>query len=51
MKPTKFVKGQGLAKLMAEENCSLLDINCMGSNSGGEQTEEGQEQNQSSLKI
>jgi hypothetical protein len=33
VKPTKLVKGQGLAKLMAEENCSLLDINCMGSNS------------------
>ena len=50
VKPTKLVKGQGLAKLMAEENCSLLDINCMGSNSGGEQTEEAaeeQEQNQS----
>ena len=50
VKPTKLVKGQGLAKLMAEENCSLLDINCMGSNSGNEQTEEiakEQEQNQS----
>ena len=49
MKPTKLVKGQGLAKFMAEENCSLLDINCMGSNSGGEKTEEvaeEQEQNQ-----
>eukprot|EP00253_Pinus_taeda_P011687 PITA_11687 len=49
VKPTKLVKGQGLAKLMAEENCSLLDINCMGSNSGDEQTEEvveEQEQNQ-----
>jgi len=35
---------------MAEENYSLLDIKCMGSNSGGEQTEEAaeeQEQNQS----
>ena len=35
---------------MAEENCSLLDINCVGSNSGGEWTEEAveeQEQNQS----
>jgi len=34
---------------MAEENCSLLDTNCIGSNSGGERTEEGveeQEQNQ-----
>jgi len=50
VKPTKLVKGQGLAKLMVEENCSLLDINCMSSNSGGEWTEEAteeQEQNQS----
>ena len=40
LKPTKLVKGQGLAKLMAEENYSLLDINCMGSNLGGVPTEE-----------
>lgn len=40
MKPTKLVKGQGLAKLMGEENYILLDINCIGSNSGGEQIEE-----------
>ena len=43
VKPTKLVKGQGLAKLMVEENCSLLDINCMGSNSSGEQIEEAAE--------
>ena len=36
VKPTKLVKVQGLVKLMAEENCSLLDINYMGSNSGDE---------------
>ena len=50
VKPTKLVKGQGLAKLMVEENCSLLDINCMGPNSDDEQTEEAGEekkQNQS----
>lgn len=40
VKPTKLVKGQGLAKLMAEENCSLLDINFMDSNLGGERIEE-----------
>lgn len=44
LKPTKLIKGQGLAKLMAEENCSFLDINYMGSNSGGEQTEEATEE-------
>ena len=29
IKPAKLVKGQGLAKLLAEENCKLLDINLM----------------------
>jgi len=42
--PTKLVKGQGLAKLMVEGNYSLLDINCMGSNSGDEQIEEAAEE-------
>jgi hypothetical protein len=27
IKPTKLVKGQGLAKLLAKENCKLLEIN------------------------
>jgi len=30
LKPTKLVKGQGLTQLMVEENCRMLDINCMG---------------------
>eukprot|EP00253_Pinus_taeda_P030331 PITA_30331 len=50
VKPTKLVKDQGLAKLMAEENCSLLNISCIGSNSSGERTEEAtkeHEKNQS----
>eukprot|EP00253_Pinus_taeda_P033477 PITA_33477 len=50
VKPTKLVKGRGLSKLMAEENYSLLDINCMGPNSDDEQIEEvveEQKQNQS----
>jgi hypothetical protein len=29
MKPTKFIKGQWLAKLMAHTNCELLRINFM----------------------
>ena len=28
--PTKLVKGQGLAKLIAKENCDLLGMNFMG---------------------
>jgi len=39
VKPTKLVKGQGLAKLMAEENCNLLGINFIGLNSDDEQIE------------
>jgi hypothetical protein len=27
IKPTKFIKGWGLAKLMAQSNCELLGIN------------------------
>jgi len=44
VKPTKIIKGQGLAKLMAEENFSLLDINCMSAESGDEQTGEAVEE-------
>lgn len=40
LKPTKLVKGQGLSQLIAEENCKMLDINCMGTNSEDVQTEE-----------
>ena len=27
IKPTELIKGQGLARLMAETNCNALDIN------------------------
>jgi hypothetical protein len=39
VKPTKLVKGQGLAKLLTEENHELLDINFIGENSTSLQTE------------
>ena len=29
VKPTKLIKGQGLAKLLAESNLRALDINCL----------------------
>jgi hypothetical protein len=32
IKPEKLVKGQGLAKLLAEENCKLIEINFVGIN-------------------
>ena len=37
--PTKLVKGQGLANLMAKENCELLGINFTCVNSTNLQTE------------
>eukprot|EP00253_Pinus_taeda_P012041 PITA_12041 len=38
--PTKLFRGQGLARLLAEENCRSLDINCMGAIAKDGQTEE-----------
>jgi hypothetical protein len=35
VKPTKLVKGQGLAKILTEENYDLLDINFIGESSAG----------------
>jgi len=32
LKPTKLVKSQGLARLLAEENCRILDINLISTN-------------------
>ena len=32
IKPTKLIKGQGLAKLLAEENCKVLGLNFMDDN-------------------
>ena len=40
LKPTKLVRGQGLAKLLAEENCRTLDINLMGTTAENGQIEE-----------
>lgn len=35
IKPTKLIKGQGLAKLLAEENCKVLGLNFMDDNLEG----------------
>ena len=40
IKPTKLVKGQGLAKLLAEENCKLLEINLVSVNADNVQSSE-----------
>jgi hypothetical protein len=39
IKPTKLVKGQGLAKLLAESNCSALGVNFIHSCSENQQAE------------
>eukprot|EP00253_Pinus_taeda_P007123 PITA_07123 len=49
LKPTKLIKGQGLAKLMDEENCRMLDMNWIGTSlddrkTGEETVERGQNQ-------
>jgi hypothetical protein len=40
IKPAKLVKGQGLAKLLAEENCKLLEINLVSINADNIQSSE-----------
>ena len=40
LKPTKLVRGQGLARLLAEENCRMLDMNLMSTNLEDGQIEE-----------
>jgi hypothetical protein len=39
IKPTKLIKGQGLAKLLAESNCNSLGVNFIHIFSGNQQTE------------
>jgi hypothetical protein len=39
MKPTKLVKGQGLARLLAKSNCKYLEVNFMIKNSENKQVE------------
>jgi hypothetical protein len=43
IKPAKLVKVQGLAKLLAEENCRLLEINLMSINAENIQSSENRE--------
>jgi hypothetical protein len=39
IKPTKLVKGQGLARLLVESNCEALGINFMNINSENQKAE------------
>jgi hypothetical protein len=43
IKPAKLVKGQGLAKLLEEENCRLLEINLVSINADNVQSSEDKE--------
>jgi hypothetical protein len=43
IKPKKLVKGQGLAKLLAEENCRLLKINLVSINAENVHSSEDKE--------
>jgi len=40
IKPIKLVKGQGLAKLLAKDNCKMLEINFVGINAESYQISE-----------
>eukprot|EP00253_Pinus_taeda_P016584 PITA_16584 len=46
IKPTKLIKGQGLAKLMAKSNLHALDINLIATLSEEEEEEEEEEESQ-----
>jgi hypothetical protein len=53
IKPAKLLKGQGLAKLLVEENCKLLEINLVSINANNVQSSEdkGSEEMQVSTHI
>jgi ribonuclease HI len=44
VKPTKLIKGQGLAKLLAESNLRALDINCLQGEDGDTHLQEPDDQ-------
>jgi hypothetical protein len=44
IKPTKLVKGQGLAKLLVESNCIFLDLNALSKNIVASESEEDETQ-------
>jgi hypothetical protein len=50
IKPTKMIKGQGLAKLLVESNCRALDINSLSANIIAAEPEEDETQ-EPSLKV
>jgi hypothetical protein len=51
IKPTKMVKGQGLAKLLAESNCEALGVNSVNTGSGNWQAELPNQRSQDNLSL
>jgi hypothetical protein len=51
MKPTKLVKGHGLARFLAELNCKALGVNFMNADSVYQQTDIARSNSQISLKL
>jgi hypothetical protein len=51
IKPTKLIKGQGLAKLLAESNCKALGINFINACSGTQQADSPSQSSQGDLPL
>jgi hypothetical protein len=51
IKPTKLVKGQGLAKLLAESNCEALGVSFINTRSGSQQAESPNQCSQDGLSL
>jgi hypothetical protein len=51
IKPTKLVKGQGLAKLLAESNCKALGVSFINACSGNQQAESPSKSSQGGLSL
>jgi ribonuclease HI len=51
IKPTKLVKGQGLAKLLAESNCEALGVSFINTRSGSQQAESPSQCSQDGLSL
>jgi hypothetical protein len=51
IKPTKLVKGQGLAKLLSESNCKALGVSFIDACSGNQQAESPSKISQGGLSL
>jgi hypothetical protein len=51
IKPTKLVKGQGLAKLLAESNCVALGVSFINTHSGSQQAKSPSQCSQDGLPL